>query len=195
MRFLILSLLLAAPTAAIAQEKQSADELFYRAFQLEVASRDFAAARDAYAQCVQAATTSKKNQLIAKAWLGQGRCLKVLGKADEAAAAFAKVLELEPENAEAKAALGAPTAEDIELQNYLVALIELLGTGEREQAEKDLLLVGARAVPKLAQVLRAKQAGTVKSAATVLARMGNAASREALANALRGQDLMFPEIV
>jgi hypothetical protein len=54
-----------------------------------------------------------------------------------------KALELEPGNAEAKAALAAPSAEDLELANYLGDLIRKLGGPEREQAGKDLVLAGA----------------------------------------------------
>lgn len=169
-----------------------AEKVFYRAFYLENAVRDFEGAAKAYREAIAAAQEAKNDKLHLRALMQLGHCLQNLGQQVAAAEQFKRALQLDPENADAKAALSAPTAGQDELARHINALILRLGGTGREQAEKDLHLLGSVAVVHLSSALRSKQVGIVSGAARVLAKSCGAAGAAALVRALGDKKVIFP---
>ena len=144
---LALSLCAALPVAAARPQDSSARD-FYRAFYEETALRDFAAAAESYAGVL--ARADLPADLRARAQAGRARALQALGELDEAAAAWRAVLELDPENGEARAALArSPLASpDERLDAEIRAHFERLVSGDAAALE-NVCRFGSRAVPIL----------------------------------------------
>lgn len=201
----IAALVVAAPVAAFAQdvkEKGTLDERFFKAFYQENGLRDFEKAAALYAEVADAARAAKDPGMEVKALLGRARCLKTRDLREAALEALKAVLALEPGNEEANrlqaelgAAASAPAGEDRELISRIQVLVGALGGPERESAQRDLRLIGPRAVPHVEIALASREVGQVKAAAELLLGMATADSLGALERALRDPQVAFPGVL
>jgi len=191
----ILSLLLMWLTCFSAGE---AEKTFYRAFYLESALRDMETAAETYAQAEAEAREASNADLEARSVLGRARCLRALGRLDESRELFARVLELDPENPEAQAALEEKSPGDgidPALALRIQALVQELGGDGRENAKADLSRIGALAIPFLAEGLRSRDVAVVENAAELLAKVGSGPAADALRLGLRDPEVLFPRLI
>jgi len=140
--------LCASPPFADARPQDSSARDFYRAFYEETALRDFAAAAASYAEVL--AQAELPSDLRGRARAGRARSLQALGRLEEAAAAWRAVLELDPENGEARAALARSEqgSSDERLEAEIRAHFERLVNGDAAALES-VCRFGSRAVPIL----------------------------------------------
>lgn len=168
------------------------EEKFYRAFYAETGLRDFEKAAEQYAEVHLAARAVERKDLAVKALLGRARCLRTLGKPDEAKAAYAGALELEPENEEAArgAAAGAEgTDADAALASRIEALVDNLA--QSSASARELRLLGDRCLPALEAALYATDLSTVESAAVYLASLESPAAGQILVKAMRDPKAIY----
>lgn len=177
-----------------ARAQGTADSSFYRAFYLENATRDPEAALEAYGKAAEAARAEGKKDLVAKSLAGKGRCLKVLGRTDEALAVFSSALEIDPANEEAKSAVESAPAgnEDVELAQRIRDLMAYLEGGYSKEVVEQLVLMGPAAVPRLERALHSRNVNLVTGAALVLAQIGTTDAIAALVKSLSDSDVLFP---
>ncbi len=194
---------LAVPLAAGAQEPPPAaekpatvDELFYRAFYEENGLRDFAKAAGLYAKAADASEAAGNKDLLVRSLLGRARCLATTGKADDAKAAFGRVLAADPENEEAKNALaggspaGSPDLLEAKIEEWVGSL---WGSSEaRQRAVENLGSVGDLAVPHLGRAVRAVEIDVSRSATRLLATINTPASLAALERAFGDPSVPYP---
>lgn len=192
------ALLTSIASQAFAQEQEgtAAERAYFKAYYQEKALRDFQAAHDAYDEVIRLASAGKERDVHFRAVLGRARCLLPLGRNEEAIVLFKWVLDRDPENEEARAALAREQdttgKEEDFLSQRIQGLVVKLGGAERNQAMKDLLLVGNRAVPQLAAALRSRGVGVVEGAARALATIGSQESLVAFAGGFADEGVVFP---
>lgn len=190
---LFMAALALAPLRAEAGE-DSVEAKFYRGYYLETALRDFDGALAAYDEAEKLATGDAAKFLV-PTLVAKARCLQSKGKIDEAKALLTRVLEIEPNHAEARNLLERgddTTKADPELEQRLSELIRKLGTGEREQASNDLEAIGAVKYPFLESGLRSRDIGVVSRCSYLLAKDGSAMALSILEEAMRSPDVVFP---
>lgn len=174
-------------------------------FRLENEKRDFDAALASWRQTEEAAGKEKRKDLVTKSQLGEARCLKALGRKDEAKAVWKAVIAADPKNAEATEALArldAPAQDDAELNEIVRHRCEIAlslkdnQSPERvESARVDLIRMSDVAVPQLADLLRDNRVGVVDGAAWILAQMQTGRAFDALAAALRDPACRYPKVL
>jgi len=195
-----LAALLAVPPAlsapAAAQEAAPLEERFYRAYYAENGLRDFERAAKEYAEVAEAARAAERKDLAVKALLGRARCLRTAGRPDEAEAAIARVIEMDPENEEARgfaAAAGEGGVDDALMQR----IRELVWNGLLVDAPyasanaRELRLLGDRCLPVLEDALDETRLALVEAAATYLASLQSPAASDILIRAMRDPGIVF----
>lgn len=189
----LLAFVLLGGGAARAQDETAA--AFYKAYYLESGLRDFQQAEKAYADLAAKATAPAAKNYLVSALIGRGRCLQTLGRHDEAKRVLESALAVDPDNAEATRLL-TPSFEDgidPELKVRITALVQKLGTAERDQAMNDLGKVGALALPFLRDGLRSRDVAIVENCAVVLTQQKSPAAYRVLADGFRDPAVLFPQ--
>ena len=195
---LLATLLTAGLAFAPAAVGQDASQLIYEAFYLESAVRDVDGAAAKYAAAADRSASDGDAVLEAKARLGHGRCLLALGRREEAVVEFQAVLRLDPGNAAAEEALSRQERDggiDPELRLKIQALVQRLGTAERENAIRDLRRIGALAIPFLADGLRSRDVAVVEYAAQLLCGTGSPVGLDTLDRAFDDEEVLFPHVM
>jgi HEAT repeat protein len=186
--------------AAASAAQQANDDPLYRAYQAEVAQRDFAAADSLYAQAIAQLEKSSKDgkgaDAIAKARVGRARCLAALGKKEEAKEQLLLVLQSKPDDKIARLELAKLTEPDAATQRIADRVQSMLGEMNSEAGDQRTLAdfgrMGDVAVPGLAQALRDEDVTIVVRAAKAIAWIETPASWQALAAALSDPQLLYP---
>ncbi len=192
---LALALALVAPAPLLAQE---ARPVLYEAFYLEDGVRNLRDAADRYRDAAALAAADGDVPTEVKARLGLARCLQALGSSDAAGAELEHVLRLDPDSAEARAALERRERSggiDPELRLKIRALVQMLGGAQREQAAGDLRRIGALAAPFLADGLRSREVAVVQNAALLLAESDEGPALDVLDAAFADEDVLFPHLL
>ncbi|MFG0318867.1 MAG: HEAT repeat domain-containing protein [Planctomycetota bacterium JB042] len=192
---LALALALVAPAPLPAQE---ARPILYEAFYLEDGVRNLRDAADRYRDAAELAAAEGDVATEVKARLGLARCLQALGASDAAGAELERALRLDPDSAEARAALERRERTDgidPELSLKIRALVQKLGGAEREQAAGDLRRIGALAAPFLADGLRSREVAVVQHAALLLAESDEGPALDVLDAAFADEDVLFPHLL
>lgn len=187
--------------AAFGAGSGEGEKAYYHAFYLESALRSFEEAQVAYAEASTLAADEGNHPLAAQALAGHARCLKALGRLEEARRAYENALRLDPNSSDAKAALedeaqGSATSEvDPELRLRIQALVQKLGGAERENASGDLWKIGNTAVPFLEDGLRSRDVAVVEHCARLLYLLETKEAADGLIRGLDDPDVLFPKLI
>jgi HEAT repeat protein len=179
----------AAPLQDAQPSHTDPEERFLRAYYREQALKDHEAAERMYRTLVVSAPKDRK--LLASARLGLARCLAALGRVDEARGLVNQVATQYPDHPDLKrskavlvARSGASEEDDLEV---------LVRAALFQKGPTEVQLFGERAVPVLAELLRAADPGTVKRSAEALYVIGGKKAHAALAEALVDERVLYPQ--
>lgn len=188
----------AAPlgVAAAPGQESSREALYFEAFHVEVALRDFDRAAKLYEAAASGRDDLESGDLFARCIAGQGRCLAALGRTVEARALFDRALEFAPGLSAALEGidrLDGSNRISEELDDRIVGTVWGLADGASFDASAEQLVdMGDVAVPTLARLLRNDGVQLSALAAIALGEIHTRKSWQEIAAALSDPSFAYP---